>query len=62
MDAMRWIETVLSAALAFALAAPSAANVLHVPSDHLTVTGVVTFARSGDLFAFLRHSIENVTP
>ena len=54
MDAMRWIETVVSAALAFALAAPSAANVLHVPSDHLTVTGVVTFARSGDLFAFLR--------
>jgi len=54
MDAMRWIETVVSAALAFALAAPSAANVLHVPSDHLTVTGVVTFARSGDLFVFLR--------
>ena len=54
MDAMRWMKTVVASAFALALSAPCAANVPHVPSDHVTVTGVVTFARSGDLFAFLR--------
>ena len=54
MDAMRWMKTVVASAFALALSAPCAANVPHVPSDHVTVTGVVTFARSGDLFVFLR--------